>query len=71
LGLGSVAVGTWIPQHKGLLSLAALFFMALSLIGALREKKKTGSNTGLVLFGTALLLTLLLLFRAYPQFASL
>jgi len=59
-GLGSAAISRWVPQHKGLFLLAAILLISLSLFTAVREKKKTGKNTGLILFSVALVLSLLL-----------
>jgi hypothetical protein len=61
-GLGSATVGKWVPNHKGLFFLFAIFFMSLSLFTAVREKMKTGKNTGLILFSIAMILSLLLLY---------
>jgi hypothetical protein len=56
-GLGSMALGGWLQSHKGLFLTVALSLMTLSFISAIREKKKTGKNTGLVIFASALLIT--------------
>lgn len=54
-------VGQWIPAHKGVLLLVAILFMSLSLFGAIREKVKTGRNTGLVISIFSLVITAVLL----------
>jgi len=64
-GLGSAAVGKWVPDHKGLFFLLATLLMSLSLFSAVREKKKTGKNIGLILSAVAILLSLLLLANSF------
>jgi hypothetical protein len=52
LGLGSVAMSRWLQSHKPTFFSVALVMMALSLLSAIREKKKTGKNTGLFAFSS-------------------
>jgi len=69
-GLGSAAVGQWVPNHKGLFFLLAILLMSLSLFTAVREKKKTGKNTGLLLFSVALLLSILIFSYSRLRYGS-
>ena len=61
LGLGSAVIGQWIPTHKGILLLVAILLMSLSLYGGIREKIKTGRNTGLVISIASLVITAVLI----------
>jgi hypothetical protein len=61
LGLGSFAVSRWIQTHKLTFFSIALSMMTLSLVSAIRDKRKRGKNTGLIAFGSALLITAILL----------
>lgn len=54
-------MGQWVPSHKGIFPWVALGMMSLSLVFALREKKKTGSNKGLVVFALALVVSVTLI----------
>ena len=61
LGLGSLGLGGWIQGHKVWFLTAALGLISVSIFMAIRERKRTGRNTGLVVAAFALLLTLSLL----------
>ena len=61
LGIGSVAMGRWIQTHKETFLAIAISLMALSLFTAVREKKRTGKNTGLITFAMAFAIAALLL----------
>jgi predicted Na+-dependent transporter len=58
LGLGSATIGQWIPRHKGWFLAIASLMLLLSLFSALRERKRIGKNTGLIIFALALIVTL-------------
>lgn len=61
LGLGGATIGLWVTRHRIWFFPLALLLLAVSLLAALREKKKTGKNSGIIIFLLALLITLGLL----------
>jgi len=56
-----MAIGEWIQNHKIVFFAGALSLMTMSLVAAIQEKKKKGKNTGLIIFGIALVITSALL----------
>jgi len=56
-----MGMGRWIQTHKTAFLAAAVLLMAASLANAVRERIVKGRNSGLVVFGVALLTTAALL----------
>jgi uncharacterized membrane protein len=61
LGLGSVAMGRWIQNHKNAFLAVAVLLMTASLASAIREKIVKGKNSGIYVFGVAFVATAALL----------
>ena len=61
MGLGSAAMGSWIQNNKEVFLGGAVAMMGLSLFSAIQEKRKKGKNTGLIVFGFAMVVTTALL----------
>lgn len=56
-----MGLGRWVPGHRGWFLAGALGLISLALHAALREKRRTGKNNGLVAAGLALLVIISLL----------
>ena len=54
-------MSNWIQSNKEVFLVGAVAMMSLSLFSAIQEKRKKGKNTGLIVFGFAMVITTALL----------